>query len=237
MHPSSRSRRRQLHVEVEIKEHQLRTSKLWAILAPAAAVLLSLQCSPLAHADTYQLVSLGNDNVSFYGLAASGQVAFDSYHSYCGPSSSLCYEENGAWSSAAPALTWDNGAACTPAGTSSLAAVCNSGRTAYDQFADGTPGPVSLYSVSGSDPAQLIFTGSLIGRLYMNGAGDIVFDNGSFEEWYEAIDLTNPSVASTVAISTTATTAAEPASFLLLATGILAPIFFLRRRRTAALGL
>jgi hypothetical protein len=199
----------------------LRISKLWAILASA---LFLLSTPARSFADQFDILYLTTDNRTFLGLSSNGTAYFD--YSPTGLSYAYAGGVMTNASSAAPAFTSDNGTPCAPtapAGTYFVSGVCNNGLDAFSARPNSGP-DTSLYWGAGS---QIIFGPSLgplsptIGPIFMNGLGDIVFDDLANDNWYEAIDLT-----------TAPTPAAEPASLLLLATGILAPIFFFRRRRT-----
>ena len=71
-----------------------------------------------------------------------------------------------------------------------------------------------LYENSGSGFNLLSLTGNG-SFIFMNGKGDIVWNDGSFENWYEAIDLTTASTP-------------EPSTILLVGSGI---VFALQRAR------
>jgi hypothetical protein len=206
----------------------MRLSRHRTIFA-AALLLLSLRlATPTpAHADTYQIVDLGNDNVrSFYGMDDSGNVAFSVNSAYCTGSASACYAENTASpSTTLPSLNWDyTSGSCV--GTYPCS-ITKDGRTATISI--NPPGLENLSVSSGSDPSQLIATAGFAGIFAINGVGDIVFDNGLQDEWFEAFDLPPATPAASAAIVTAA--AAEPATLLLLSTGLLAPFVFLLLRR------
>ena len=212
----------------------MRLSKLSFCIALAV-----LFFAPIAsHADTYQIVGLGIDNVQFYGMDDSGHVVFSTGNSYCGGQYSVCYgsDANG-WSGAAPAFSWDNGVGCSPTlppGTSDLSAVCNNGKVAFYGYEPGNFPTEGLYS--GPDSTQLVTGGFFTLSLHMNGNGDIVFDNGYLDEWFEAIDLSTVPTAhslASVAVSAPETTP-EPTSILLFSTGAIALAGIVLRRSRAA---
>jgi len=136
----------------------MRLSKLPFCIAITALFFLQFSAPTASHADTYQIVGLGIDNVQFYGMDDSGHVVFSTGNSYCGGQYSVCYgsDANG-WSGVAPAYSWDNGVGCSPTlppGTSDLAAVCNNGRVAFYGVEPGNGPLEGLYS--GSNPPQLV---------------------------------------------------------------------------------
>jgi len=90
---------------------------------------------------------------------------------------------------------------------------------AFYGYQSGNSGVEGIYA--GAASPQLVASGFFTGPLYVNSLGDIVYDNGGLNEWYEAIDLT--------------TTAAvpEPSSLLLFGTGALALAGFVTFRRYA----
>jgi hypothetical protein len=220
----------------------MRLSQLPFCIAIAALFCVPF-CAPIAsHADTYQIVGLGIDNVQFYGMDDSGHVVFSTGNSYCGGQYSVCYgsDANG-WSGVAPAFSWDNGIGCSPTlppGTSDLAAVCNNGKAAFYGYEPGNFPTEGLYS--GPDPMQLVTGGFFTLSLHMNGNGDIVFDDGRLDEWFEAINLstslsTVPTTLSLASASVPAPeTTPEPTSILLFSTGGIALAGIVLRRSRAA---
>jgi hypothetical protein len=187
-----------------------------AIIAIVAGLIPST-----VHADTYQIFNLGNDGgVFFYGMDDSGNVVLND-SAFC---VLTCYQTyiDGVptgLSIAPPDLHYDNGTPCTPSlppPGKVLRGVCNGAREAFTgtltatQFFDG------IYT--GSDPAFTQITGALGGGLiFMNGKGDIVYDDAFAEDWFEAIDLTTVTIP-------------EPASIFLIGTGALAIGRTMRKR-------
>jgi len=197
-------------------------------LVLAVVSLLALQfASPTqSHADSYSLVGLGIDNVAFYGLSNTGTAVFTNGNILgC---TDVCYghplgaEGPPTWSPTLPDLTWDNGnAICPDIPSSALAFVCNNGRGAFYQW-DASHLGQELYSLNlGSNIPQLLYTTGFSGRLYMNGLGDIVFDDARLDEWDEAINLTSRATP-------------EPSSFALLAIGLATGGLLFGRRRLMA---
>jgi hypothetical protein len=192
-------------------------------LSLAAIVLVSaLFAIPTrSFADTYQLEGLSTDaGVSFYGLTNSGQAVLTESYGYCDGQYTTCYGLPGDWSDVAPTLSFDDGTPCAPSslpsGISYVEAVCNNGRGAYYGYFPKSSSD-DLFAFAGSNPPQSIYSPALTGGLAMNSLGDIVFDDGFGDIWVEAIDLT--------------TLTPEPASILLLATGVLALAAFTTLRR------
>ena len=215
----------------------MRLSKLPFCIAITALFFLQFSAPTASHADTYQIVGLGIDNVQFYGMDDSGHVVFSTGNSYCGGQYSVCYgsDANG-WSGVAPAYSWDNGVGCTPTlppGTSDLAAVCNNGRVAFYGVEPGNGPLEGLYS--GSNPPQFVTSGFFTGSVHMNSLGDIVFDNGNLDEWFEAIDLSTAPALSLASVSAPVTEPVpELASILLVGTGAIAFAGMSQRRKAAA---
>jgi hypothetical protein len=155
-----------------------------------------------AHADTYQLFNLGEDNaMSFLGLSSTGLAFFDNT------------------SSIAPTFTPDNGTPCSPplpAGWQAYRAVCNNGRVAWTGTYDSNPPTEVYFTTNPTPPTTLTQLGG--SSIFVNSIGDAIFDDAFQDNWYEAVDL-----------NTLATP--EPGSLVLLATGILALLAITFRRR------
>lgn len=193
-----------------------------------ASVFAALFTAVPAHADTYSITSVENDNHAFYGMDDLGNVVFTFQNAgQCTPSSLDCYYTylDGSFvgvTSDAPALDYDYSKGPCYSYTAPVCSATDNGRT-VTAYASPNPIDDDLYLTSGSKPPQLITTvDGITGYLAINGSGDVVFDSGTDGEWYEAVDL---SVAQTP----------EPATLLLLATGALACGLLVFRRRGTAL--
>ncbi|HUZ96673.1 MAG TPA: PEP-CTERM sorting domain-containing protein [Edaphobacter sp.] len=188
----------------------MQTFKLFGSIA--IVVVLLILCST-AHADTYKIYDLGDDNgQDIVGIDASGTVvAFNnSLHIYFAETAGGA----GYASTTDPGLTYDNGTPCSPvlsAGMSVLGrASCNNG---YEVFGGNYLGDnIGLYT--GPDPADYLHSGS-VDVLVLNSSGDFAWSDGRDEENYLAIDLSSQ--------------VPEPSSILLLGTGLLAAAGMRRR--------
>jgi hypothetical protein len=197
-----------------------------------ATLIAILFAAPLhSFADTYQIYNLGSDGGYYFdGMSSTGTVVFDSpYSPACGFSSN-CYKTfsdgiSAGVSSTAPTITDDNGTPCAPSDPGGWVAhgVCNNGLEAFT----GTLGHGQIYPdvYVGS---QQIFTGGE-GFIFMNSAGDIVFDDQFNDDWYEAIDLSTPT-PDYLSNSELPSVAPEPGGIFLLGTGLFALAILLRRR-------
>jgi hypothetical protein len=187
---------------------------LLAAILPLAATLFLVPAR--VHADTYQLLDLGNDNgFNIIDIDTSGVVIiFDVFTSdYLTINHGVLVNTT----STLPSLTYDNGTPCSvPSGFLAAQAskvICNNGRTGFGSRFNPNgdtggiyTGPIS--SLSFFDPA-----GST-DLAVLNSSGDFAWSDGVHEENFEAIDLTTP----------------EPGSLLLVGTGCLSLFGVLRRK-------
>jgi len=203
--------------------------------AAVFAFLMAVAVSAVAHADTYQLFGLGSgDRTNVVGITASGVVVLVYNVPVGAPlclTSHICQEYetfvDGVMvkeSPTAPALVYDNGSACSvsaPFLSSPVPGTCNNGHEVYAASLPGMPSYLQD-TFTGPDPvADLFAVGPVfLSDVNLNASGDFVYNishpTGGSGVFAEAIDLG----ASTP----------EPASIVLIGTGVVALAGSLRRR-------
>jgi hypothetical protein len=200
----------------------MKISAQWTRLAIAALVVTSFGALKPARADTYTIYNLGSDQgYNMVGLTASGAAVI--YNDSCVFTGASCYTTyvNGApvnQSMTAPTLVYDDGGACTslPAGFDINRAVCNNGRIGFGTFYDSTTGlGAAVYTGLDSSP-QYLLPGTLDGAL-LNSSGDLIWDDGQSDEFFEAIDTSSSPVP-------------EQSTLVLLVTGLVALTTLIRRK-------
>lgn len=208
------------------------------LLLAMVVAITAFSCSPAikAHADTYQVIGVANDNYSRpYGIDGSGTVVLEWLGPNCFSPSNICY-----YTTADPTLLntpppiTDNGGPAGP-GCPALPAftrppnfyLCNNGHEVFGlEFAFTWPGGVGPRGVfDGPDPVANFINGGIpvsggSDPALMNSSGDFVFDDGFGDVILEGIDLTSRQTALTP----------EPGSLTLFATGALAAAAAMRRR-------
>lgn len=201
----------------------MKTVQSWFVMVVIVAACV-FSTSKRAFADTYQEFILWSDNVSFYGMDNSGNVALNA-SAFC---STTCYDtfHDGVVTGllvASPGLVVnDSGTLCTPAvppGGSVIAGVCNNGKDSFTGFLE----PISmqprpgLYAGSFPDIATVHSPefGGGGGGIFLNSLGDIVVDDVFTDDWY---------------FFQNTSTVPEPSSIVLIATGALGLLEGMRRR-------
>ena len=192
---------------------------LAAILPLATALFLR---PAQVHADTYQVLDLGDDNgYNIVGIDTSGEVVIfneiiSDYLTYA----------NGVLvntTSTLPSLAYDDGTPCSePAGFGRIGRViCNNGRIGFGSryntngYADGVyTGPASSLT--------LIEPFGTTDIAVLNSSGDFAWSNGILEENFEAIDLTSEQNSLVLT--------PEPNNLLLVGTGSISLFCVLRRK-------
>lgn len=203
--------------------------------------LCVLALAPLARADAYQLITVAHtQSENFIGIDAAGSFSIDVLDSFSFPGASCggtlnpasCFKTYYAgnstpvFSTAAPALTFDNGSLCTPdVGPTfgDVRGICNNGHFIISAVHSFSPNSEFHGIWGGPDPDVVadLLGGGIIASGFMNSSGDAVFINTLNDTLVFALDL---STDSTPAITP------EPASLLLLGTGSIAILGAVRRR-------
>jgi len=204
--------------------------KLFRYLLRAAIfafAVVSFTAPKPSHADTYQIFDLGSGTRrGVIGITDTGTVVISNILSTCdGSPSTVCFitwvngEPTGA-SGTIPDLPYDDGTLCAvlPAGATSLSR-CNNG---HEVLGEGNAGK-GLPTITNPPPNAVLLVDT--GNIFVNSLGDYLATVGIGDtgndldgEIIEGIDLTTRATP-------------EPASIVLLGTGILAALGSMRRRQ------
>jgi len=176
-----------------------------------------------AHADSYTIYVLGQDRTNdMIGINTAGAaVTFNPFCSELNPNACYTTYVDGvavSQSMTAPGLVYDNGGPCSslPAGFDVTRSVCNNGRIGFGS-GNGEDGQLLAAYIGSSSAPEPLGPGS-VDKIFLNSAGDILWDDGQDNEIFEAIDTS---------------VVPEPSSLLLLVTGLASLTTPIRRKMKA----
>ncbi len=131
----------------------------------------------------------------------------------------------------APSLAYDDGTTCgsVASGFNVYKSVCNDGWVGMGALYNPNGDPNGVYLGTGSD---LAFVHSGSGdQVFLNSTGDFAWTDGQSEEIYELVQTPAPQVATFAAFHEfEPATTPEPASYLLVGTGLLWATAAIRRK-------
>jgi len=212
----------------------MKLSSPWFSSAIVAVAVISFSFVKSALADSYTIVDLGDDKGGIYGIDIAGDVVTWS-GSGCGVSAPICYTTfvDGVASSeasTAPDLVYDDGTPCSsnPAGFNVSHSVCNNGLIGLGSFYNPNNDAMGVYL--GSISNLQFLQGGTADQVFLNSAGDFAWTDGQDDELFEAIANPAPVQSFSLRENVVESSTPEPASLLLIGTGLLYFTAALRRK-------